>query len=59
MKLLVEPVIRPLNKDAILDDLQRKLQATEYQLGIHKEDMLRYRQMAYDYWCELQSQDLE
>lgn len=31
MKLLPPPQINPINKDAVIDDLKRRLAATEFQ----------------------------
>jgi hypothetical protein len=54
VKLLPAPQIKPIDKDAIIDDLKRKLAATEYQLDLYKKDSEKYARRAYEYWRMLQ-----
>jgi hypothetical protein len=53
MNLLSAPQAKPINKDAVIEDLKRKLQATEYLLEIQKEETARYHKMAFEYWQQL------
>jgi hypothetical protein len=58
MKLLSAPKVKPINKDAVIEDLKRKLQATEYLLEVQKEETARFHKRAFEYWQKL-NPDLE
>jgi hypothetical protein len=54
-KLLPQPASNPVNKDAVIDDLKRKLIATEFLLEWYKQQAINNNKKEYEYWCELQS----
>jgi hypothetical protein len=53
MKLLSAPQLKPIDKDAVIEDLKRKLSATEYQLEVYKDLYAESEKSAYKYWSEL------
>jgi len=59
MKLLPAPKINPLNKDAIIDDLKRKLAATECELERYKNLYEWQTKEAYEYWLKLEKYGLQ
>ncbi|ACK93496.1 hypothetical protein CN498_20760 [Bacillus thuringiensis] len=52
MNLLPPPQI---NKDAVIDDLKRRLAATEFQRDHYEHLYWESNREAYKYWCELNS----
>ena len=50
MKLLKAPPSKPINKDAVIDDLKRKLDAMEYQRDLYKNLYEESVKKEYDHW---------
>ncbi len=50
---LPAPPKKPLNKDAIIEDLKRKLTATENLLEHYKYCATQENEKAFNYYCEL------
>ncbi|PEX67032.1 hypothetical protein [Bacillus cereus] len=55
MKLFLPPQINPINKDAVIDDLKRRLAATEFQHDHYEHLYWESNREAYKYRCELNS----
>ncbi|MGG2091304.1 hypothetical protein AB1283_00875 [Bacillus sp. S13(2024)] len=53
MKLLPSPKVNPINKDAVIDDLKRRLAATEFQRDLYENLYWESNREAYKYCCEL------
>lgn len=53
MELLPAPQVNPINKDAVIDDLKRRLAATEFQRDHYEYLYQELNKEAYKYWCEL------
>lgn len=54
MQLLQAPQFKPIDKDAVIEDLKRKLLATEYQRDIYKENWIDSSKKEYEYYCKLE-----
>ncbi|PHA02989.1 hypothetical protein COE51_01210 [Bacillus pseudomycoides] len=53
MKLLQIPKANPINRDAVIDDLKRRLAATEFQRDLYENLYHDFYREAYKYWCKL------
>jgi hypothetical protein len=54
VKLLSAPRLKPIDKDSVIEDLKRKLLATEYQLERYKSLYAEESKSHFKTWCELQ-----
>ncbi|MGH0678710.1 hypothetical protein ACQVPP_16040 [Bacillus luti] len=53
MNLLPSPQTNPINKDAVIDDLKRRLAATEFQRDLYENLYWESNRKVYKLWCEL------
>jgi hypothetical protein len=53
LKFLSTPQHKPIDKDSVIEDLKRKLLATEYQLELYKTLYAESEKSAFKYWSEL------
>jgi hypothetical protein len=54
MKLLNEPKLKPIDKDLVIEELKRRLSATEYQRDVYKENWIEAEKRGFMYFNKLE-----